>query len=121
MVAISVLLLCAVAIPAYATTITVTNTSDSGAGSLRQALVDVNDGDTIDFAVPGTIGLNNGELLVDKAITISGPGADRLAVDGNADSRVFHIGADETLISLYVPRCARRKNYAALAYKGKVP
>jgi len=68
--AIGVLLFCAVAIFAHATTITVTNTNDSGPGSLRQALVDANDGDTIDFAVTGTIGLTNGELLVDKSITI---------------------------------------------------
>src|SRR5258708_30538568 len=32
-----------------ATTITVTNGNDSGPGSLRQALVDANDGDTINF------------------------------------------------------------------------
>jgi hypothetical protein len=74
-----------------ADTITVTNTNDSGVGSLRQALADVNDGDTIDFAVTGTIGLTSGELLVDKSITISGPGADNLAISGNAKSRVFHV------------------------------
>ena len=34
-----------------ATTITVTNTNDSEPGSLRQALADANDGDTIDFDV----------------------------------------------------------------------
>jgi hypothetical protein len=76
-----------------ANTITVTNTNDTGPGSLRQALVDANDGDTIDFAVTGTIGLTSGELLVDKSVTISGPGADNLALSGNAKSRVFHIGS----------------------------
>jgi hypothetical protein len=89
------LLLCVAAIPARADTITVTNTNDSGSGSLRQALADANDGDTIDFAVSGTIGLTSGELFVDKSITISGPGAKNLAVDGNAKSRVFHIGTGE--------------------------
>ncbi len=41
----------------HAATITVMNTNDSGAGSLRQALADASDGDTIDFAaaVSGTI------------------------------------------------------------------
>src|SRR5206468_7595987 len=77
--------------------VTVTNTNDSGPGSLRQALVDANDGDTITFAVTGTIGLTSGELLVNKSITISGPGADNLDVDGNANSRVFHIGSAQTL------------------------
>jgi len=47
-----------------ANVITVTNTGDNGPGSLRQALSDVNDGDTINFAVTGTIGLTSGELLV---------------------------------------------------------
>jgi hypothetical protein len=77
-------------------TITVTNTNDSGPGSLRQALADANDGDTIDFAVTGTITLTTGELLVGKSVTIAGPGADNLAVNGNAKSRVFHIGSGET-------------------------
>jgi hypothetical protein len=77
--------------------ITVTNTKDSGPGSLRQALADANDGDTISFAVSGTIGLINGELLVNKSITISGPGADSLAVNGNAKSTVFHIAQGETV------------------------
>jgi hypothetical protein len=49
-------------ISAYANIITVTNTNDSGSGSLRQALVDANDGDTINFAVTGTIGLTSDEL-----------------------------------------------------------
>jgi predicted outer membrane repeat protein len=80
-----------------ADTITVTNTNDSGPGSLRQALVDANDGDTIDFAVTGTIGLTSSELLVTKSITISGPGAENLSVDGNATNRVFHIGSGKTV------------------------
>src|SRR6266700_5873988 len=94
---IAVVLLCAVAIPAHAATITVTNTNDSGAGSLRQALAIANDGDTITFAVTGTIGLTSGELLVNKSITISGSGADNLTVNGNAKSRVLYIGAGRTV------------------------
>lgn len=80
-----------------ADTITVTNTNDSGLGSLRQALIDANDGDTIDFAVTGTIGLTSGELLVDKSITISGPGADNLIINANATSRVFYMGSGRTV------------------------
>ena len=91
------LFLCVVALPIQADTITVTNTNDSGPGSLHQALADASDGDTIDFAVTGTIGLTSGELLVDKSITISGPGADTLAINGNASSRVFHISSGKTV------------------------
>jgi len=64
---------------------------------LRQALADANDGDIIGFAVTGTIGLTSGELLVAKNITISGPGAENLAVNGNANSRVFHIASGKTV------------------------
>ena len=89
-------LLCAAVVSAHADIITVTNTNDSGPGSLRQALADANGGDTIYFAVTGTIGLTSGELPVVttnfNVLTISGPGAENLAVNGNAKSRVFHVG-----------------------------
>ena len=96
-VAIGVLLFCAGAIQLQAATITVTNTNDSGPNSLRQALANANDRDTINFAVTGTIGLTSGELLVDKNVTISGPGTAILSVDGNFTSRVFHIGSGKTV------------------------
>ena len=84
---------------ASAATITVMNTADTGAGSLRQALLDASDGDTIDFDLtyPATITLTSGQLVVDKSITISGPGANQLAVNGNAASRVFSISSGKTV------------------------
>src|SRR6476659_4920847 len=75
--------LCALATSAHGNIITVANTNDSGPGSLRPALADANDGDTIDFdpALKGqTVTLTSGELLINKNITISGPGANLLAV-----------------------------------------
>ena len=78
--------------------IVVTNTNDSGPGSLRQALVDANDGDTIDATgVSGTILLTSGQLVVDKDVTMSGSGANHLAVNGNAQSRVFYINLGKTV------------------------
>ena len=74
-----------------------TNTNDNGLGSLRQALADAMDGDTISFAVTGTIALTSGELLIDKNITISGPGAQSLVVDGNDNSPVFHTASGQTV------------------------
>ena len=53
--------------------------------------------DTIDATgVSGTILLTSGELQVTHDVTINGPGAANLAVNGNATSRVFHIFAGVT-------------------------
>ena len=78
----------------HAATLIVTSTADSGAGSLRQALVDANDGDTIDFdaALNGqTISLTQGELRIDQNITISGLGANVLAVSRAPAADLFRI------------------------------
>jgi hypothetical protein len=88
-------LLCAMAMQTYGATITVTSTNDSGSGSLRQALASANDGDTINFAVTGTIGLTSGGLLIAKNVTISGPGADQLSIDGNQALFVFGVFPDK--------------------------
>src|SRR4030095_6202773 len=56
-----------------ANTITVTNGNDSGPGSLRQALADANDGDTINFDPSvGIVMLTTAELAIGKSITVSG-------------------------------------------------
>jgi Right handed beta helix region len=89
-------LVCAAVASAHADTITVTNTNDSGPGSLRQALTDANDADTIVFAVTGTIGLTSGGLLIAKNVTISGPGSNQLSIDGNQAVLVFGIFPGKT-------------------------
>src|SRR6266481_6414167 len=91
---ICLLLVCAVGTSAYATTITVTNTNDSGPGSLRQALVDSQDGDTIDFdpSLKGqTISVTSAELVINKSITISGLGPNLLAVSRAQNAPAFRI------------------------------
>src|SRR6201987_6421652 len=98
-----IMLLCAAVVSvhsSYGNTITVTNTNDSGPGSLRDALAVANDGDTIDATgVSGTILLTSGELQINNSVTINGPGAGNLAVNGNATSRVFHNFASNVTIS----------------------
>src|SRR6266446_1662861 len=77
-----------------AANITVTDTADNGPGTLREALASAANGDTIDATgVSGSILLTSGELLVANSVTILGPGPANLAVNGNAASRVFHIGS----------------------------
>jgi len=78
--------------------ITVSNTNDSGAGSLRKAIADASSGDTINISVTGTITLTTGELLVAQNVTIFGPGEASLTISGNSSSGVFHIASGKTVI-----------------------
>ena len=80
-----------------AASITVTNTNDSGPGSLRQALAIANNGDRINFAVTGAITLTSGGLSVTKDVTISGPGANQLAVNGTQALFVFGVFPQRTV------------------------
>src|SRR5438067_1633124 len=69
-------------------TLTVLNLGDGGPGSLRAAVAAANPGDTIDFAVSGTLTLTTGEIAVTKDLTITGPGAGVLSISGNDASRL---------------------------------
>src|SRR5947207_15662731 len=83
----------------HGTTFIVTNTNDNGPGSLRQVLADAVDGDIIQFdpALNGqTITLTSNELVIDKDITINGPGAELLTVGKSSTLappyyRIFHV------------------------------
>src|SRR4030095_1771783 len=78
-----------------AATITVTNNNDSGPGSLREAISDSSAGRAIDFdsSLNGQTITLNGDLLIDKNLTIAGPGANLLVLDANQSGRVFLINA----------------------------
>jgi hypothetical protein len=87
-------LVCAIATSAHANIITVTSTNDSGAGSLRQALFDSQEGDTIGFdsSIKGqTISLTSAELIINKSITVNGLGANLLAVSRAQNAPAFRI------------------------------
>ncbi len=81
----------------------VTNTDDSGEGSLRQAVENANlipGDDTVTFegpvfadAAPDTIVLGGTELEIAEAAMIAGPGAALLAISGNGASRIFSVSA----------------------------
>jgi PKD repeat protein len=82
----------------------VTNTNDSGPGSLRQIIAAASPGEviTFDLPYPATITLTSGQISLTKDLTIVGPGAGDLIIDGNASSRVFSItgGANAFLYGL---------------------
>src|SRR5262249_40581807 len=79
------------------TTWTVTSYMDSGAGSLRAEIAAANPGDTIIFAsstAPQTITLNSSDLVINKSLTIQGPGAGQLTLSGAGslyNSRLFEV------------------------------
>lgn len=86
---------------AHADVLKVTNKKDSGAGSLRNAIENAAPrGDTIVFGprVRGTITLTSGDLYVYKNLKIRGPGADKLAINGNNNDRVFSIDDGKTVL-----------------------
>ena len=86
---------------------TVTNTNDSGPGSLRQAILNANANpgtDTITFApgLSGTIVLTSGELHITDDVTIDGPGANLLTIDGNNASRIFDVDDGNSATAILV-------------------
>jgi len=81
---------------ADAATFNVTNLNDSGAGSLREALVSANttlgaDVVTFQSGLSGTITLTSGELHIYDSVDVQGPGVAVLSVSGDDTSRVFYV------------------------------
>jgi hypothetical protein len=75
-------------------TLTVTSLADSGPGSLRAEIAAASSNDTIVFApsLDGqTITLTSGGLVINKSLTIQGPGADQLTISGGGVSGVFSV------------------------------
>ncbi|MDB6054697.1 MAG: hypothetical protein JWN25_2220 [Verrucomicrobiales bacterium] len=74
--------------------VNVSNGADAGVGSLRQGMLDAAPGETINLPSSGTVSLTSGEILVNnKSINIVGPGADKLTITANGNSRIFNFNA----------------------------
>ncbi|HST31855.1 MAG TPA: choice-of-anchor Q domain-containing protein [Chthoniobacterales bacterium] len=82
------------------TTRTVSTLNETGPGSIRDIYLHSSHGDTINFAVTGTITLStlNGPILIDRSLHIVGPGARSLTISGNAN-RVFVVTGGTSTIS----------------------
>jgi hypothetical protein len=75
-------------------TLTVVNTLDSGAGSLRAQITAAHNGDSIVFAASlagQTITLTSGELLIKQNIAIAGPSDRNVTISGGGHSRVLDV------------------------------
>src|SRR4051794_22777900 len=83
---------------ASAGTITVTSKADSGPGSIRQALVAANAGDTI-LVPAGTYAVTSAGLNVNKGITLRGAGARSTILRADANNRVLGLGS-ATLVTI---------------------
>jgi hypothetical protein len=91
----------------HAATITVTNTNDSGTGSLRQAITNALSGDTIKFSpsLAGQTILLASQLDITKNLVIDGSGlTPRISISGNNAVRIFNVNSNRifTLKSLIV-------------------
>ena len=77
--------------------VSVLNTNNDGAGSLRAAIAAAAAGDTIDLTgVTGTITLAS-QLSVDRDVTLRGPGRNLLTLSGNDAVRVMYVKHDVRL------------------------
>jgi predicted outer membrane repeat protein len=86
-------------------TFLVLDLSDSGAGSLRQAISDANalpGSDVIEFSpeLHGTIALTSDQLEITDDLTINGPGAQHLIISGQSTSRVLTVSGIETEVAI---------------------
>ena len=83
-------------------TLTVTNTANSGAGSLRNQIAAASSGDTIVFSAGlsgQTITLTTGEIIINKNLTFDGSAlASPVTISGNSNGRIFYIS--ESTVSI---------------------
>jgi hypothetical protein len=81
-------------------TLTVLNELDKGAGTLRDTITSVEDGDTIVFdpSLDGqTITLASDEITIKKSVDIDGPVSSLRAIRGKDTNRVFDISEGLTV------------------------
>jgi hypothetical protein len=79
-------------------TFTVTNLLDCGPGSLRAGIQSNYPTITFCQGLTGTISLTS-ELLINRCVTIVGPGASQISISGNNSVRDFEIASGQVAIS----------------------
>ena len=86
--------------PVIASTLTVTTHSDSGNGSLRQAIANAVPGDTIvfDAILSGKTIVLQSPLVITKNLTIDGSATTPISISGNDKVRIFTIEPGATVV-----------------------
>src|SRR5205085_3895492 len=87
----------------------VSNTNDTGVGSLRFAVACATAGQTVTFdplLVGATISLSTGEIAITQALSIDGSAAMGVIVDAGGHSRIFNISTSDpvTVTALVLQR-----------------
>src|SRR4029434_4190676 len=113
--------------------LTVPNCDESGPGSLLHAVSSAQSGDVIVFAVPlsscpgNVITLTSGPIEITPfglpfSLTITGPGADALAISGGGTSGVFIVNplGTATVSGLTIENGAANFGGGAISNAGKV-
>ena len=80
--------------------LTVTNTQNDGAGSLREAIICAEDGATIKVAnhlTYQTIFLNQTDLTINKNLTLLGPDGGTITINGSALPGIIQVPNNVTL------------------------
>jgi hypothetical protein len=116
---LAVLLGGAVAQSAQANTLTVTNTNDSGPGSLRQAISDAVGGDKI-LVPTGTYKLAS-PLAIVKSLTLVGSGARSTVLDGGGATRMFTLQAPAAQVTIVQMMMRNGKSPSGGAINSQVP
>lgn len=111
----SILLFILFHLSASAAIITVTNTNNSGAGSLRQAIITAASGDEIVFsnAINGSAIILDSVLTIATDLTITGNGMQNTIIDGGKNDRVIWIetGVSVSMSGLIVQNGEAFQNY----------
>jgi predicted outer membrane repeat protein len=102
---------------------TVSNLNDAGAGSLRQAILDINDDTSqephsIQFIVTGTIMVQTSLPPLEKPTLVAGPGADALTLNGQVGVRMFTVNSPNcTIQGLKITDCDISNNVGGVTDK----
>lgn len=110
--------------PSHAATALVTNTNDSGAGSLRQTIADASANAVIGFAAElsgATIVLTNGPIAINTTLTIDGSTLTVApTVSGNQTKGIFSLSNSSVITLTQLILSNGKSNYGGAIYNGGV-